>query len=338
VDKAQPTRGRSFVVVEHLTPELVLVDPELGARARAELADPPDCLEAPPLVVEAPSPVVEAPPPELDAPSPIVEAPPPPVPRALPVGAERLASARPPRSVGRHRRPLDEPPRALPVPAPEPVGLPGAPEPVVVASAPEPARRRRRPRLSTLARGGTWAVVVLFLLSPLLAFVPASSTQLPRLAAPASVAATPTSKPSETKAPAESAPPSETVAAPTGSTPAAAPGTEANAATPGKTRADRTTTVERRTAITWPASPDAVVYNVIFVAGNDRVDVWTDASRLAFETADAEAQPIAFQWFAYPGFRDGKAVRYGPVAGHGEVRVPREAIPTTKPPAGGQVP
>ena len=221
---------------------------------------------------------------------------------------------------------------------PEPVVLPGAPEPVVVASASERARRRRRPRLATLARGGTWAVVVLFLLSPLLAFVPASSTQLPRLAAPASVAATPTSEPSETQAPAASAPSPETVAAPTETKPAAAPGTKADAATPGKTRADRKTTVERPTAITWPDSPEAVVYNVIFVAGDARVDVWTEASRLEFQTTDGEAQPIAFQWFAYPGFRDGKAVRYGPVAGHGEVRVPREAIPITKPPTGGQVP
>ncbi len=81
-----------------------------------------------------------------------------------------------------------------------------------------------------------------------------------------------------------------------------------------------------------------MVYNVIFVAGNERVDVWTETNRLALD--DAVKRDLGdkrdYTWFAYPGFRDGTSVRYGDLAAHGQVRITRGAIPKTQPPNGGQ--
>ena len=71
--------------------------------------------------------------------------------------------------------------------------------------------------------------------------------------------------------------------------------------------------------------------------GGERVDVWTDATRLTLDDVAFEnAERRDYTWFAYPGFRDGKTVRYGDLAAHGEVRVARAAIPKTQPPPGGQ--
>ena len=87
----------------------------------------------------------------------------------------------------------------------------------------------------------------------------------------------------------------------------------------------------------WPASRDAVVYNVIFVGSGERVDVWTEATRLTLDDVAFEnAERRDYTWFAYPGFRDGKTVRYGDLAAHGEVRIARAALPKTQPPPGGQ--
>ena len=77
---------------------------------------------------------------------------------------------------------------------------------------------------------------------------------------------------------------------------------------------------------------------MILVGGGERVDVWTEATRLTLDDVAFEnAERRDYTWFAYPGFRDGKTVRYGDLAAHGEVRVARAAIPKTQPPPGGCV-
>lgn len=290
-----------------VTPELVLVDPELAARAREALADPPDCL-APYIRASRPAP-------------------------ALVHRTERVV--RPlPAALAPRLRPLDDPPRTRP----ESTTASAAQRAV------SDAHRGRRPALAVLARSGTWAVVALFVLSPLLAFLPASSSQLPTLVAPASVAATPTDTTRETRAPADLAAPSERQPDRTPKKPVAAdpkltaPRPRSAPARPERARASRPrrAAVEKRVSISWPASPDAVVYNVIFVDGDDRFDVWTKATGLEFAPVGG-ARAVDYQWFAYPGFRDGKAVRYGSLAAHGEVRVPKASLPRTKPPKGGQV-
>ncbi len=308
-------------MVEQLTPELVLVDPDLAARARAELADPPDCLAPRP----RPEPVIVA--------STAVDVAPPSPLRPEPIVASTTVDVAPPRPrpIALPVRPLADPPLARRDVEPEP--------PLVL---PRPiAPRRRRLRIGTLVGSGTWAVVALFVLSPFLAFLPASSSQLPTLVAPVSDAATP--DPSEPPDPAQPAP--ATPSPGKGKTTAKPKPTPGGKSAPRVQSTPRPTTPARspepkRTPVTlaWPASRDAVVYNVIFVgAGGERVDVWTDATDLTLDDVAFEnAERRDYTWFAYPGFRDGKTVRYGDLAAHGEVRVARAAIPKTQPPPGGQ--
>ena len=305
--------------MEQLTPELVLVDPDLAARARAELADPPDCL---------------APRPRRRQSSPYRRS----TSRRRPHGRVRSRSSLRPRSTSPLHR--SGPSRYR------------SPWPTRRSPAATSSRSRRSSSrgpsghgaaacgLGTLAGSGTWAVVALFLLSPLLAFLPASSSQLPTLVAPVSDAATP--DPSE--APAAQPAAGDTVSRESRrrrrgpSRLRARAGSRAQS-TPRPTK-PTSPPEPKRTPVTlaWPASRDAVVYNVIFVGGGgERVDVWTDDDRLTLDDVAFEnAERRDYTWFAYPGFRDGKTVRYGDLAAHGEVRVARAAIPKTQPPAGGQ--
>jgi len=280
--------------MSRISPELVLVDPALAETARALLSDPPDCLAPRPRAVVVPRPVeikVHRPV-EIEVPLPVeIEVPPPvEIEGPLPVAIERRFGARVP-------RPLDDPPRRRSLPEP------------AVADIPTPARRRRRRlRARHAALAGVWLVTSMFMLSPLLAFLPAPSSQLPRLISPGSGAAV---RQNETTVP----------------VPTPAPKSPKPRTAPSVT-----------TSISWPAVPGSAVYNVIFVAGSKRVDVWTTANRLKLGgKARASARKVEFTWFAYPGFREGKAVRYGAVVAHGTALVAREAIPKTKPPAGGQV-
>ena len=317
-------------MVEQLTPELVLVDPDLAARARAELADPPDCLAARPRPESA---VVASMTVELALPPP-----PPPPPRPEPIVVPTTVELAPPRPrpVAPPVRPLADPPLAR---------RDVQPEPRLVRPQPVAPPRRRRLRAGTLVGSGTWAVVALFVLSPLLAFLPASSSQLPTLVAPISDAAT--ADPSESPTPAQPSPAPPTATASSGKgRPTAKPKPKPQRAKP-VTRSQpaphpttpASTPEPKRTAVTieWPASRDAVVYNVIFVGGGERIDVWTEGTRLTLDDVvfgDAERQD--YTWFAYPGFREDTTVRYGDLAAHGEVRVARAAIPKTQPPPGGQ--
>ena len=195
-----------------------------------------------------------------------------------------------------------------------------------------------------LAHFGSSAVLALFLLTPLLAFLPASSSELPTLVAPVSGAATPTPPTSpSTQPPAEPTASIETPSAPASEPKVAtrAPGsrrTSVKAAAPKVKGSSSTPAVRRPTTVAWPATQDAVVYNVIFVVGNERVDVWTETNRLALDDAMKRnfGDKRDYTWFAYPGFRDGASVRYGDLAAHGQVRITRGAIPKTQPPNGGQ--
>ena len=89
----------------------------------------------------------------------------------------------------------------------------------------------------------------------------------------------------------------------------------------------------QRQVLTWPAIPDASVYNVIFVRGDERIDTWTTATRLVLPPATA-AKVEPFTWFVYPGSRKGDRVVYGSVAAHGTARVDPAGIPRSAPPTG----
>ena len=325
-------------MVEQLTPELVLVDPDLAARARAELADPPDCL-APsprpePAIVASAAVDVEPPPrPEPIVVPPTVDVAPPP--RLEPIVVPTTVDLAPPRPkpVALPAPPLADPPLARRDDEPDPR--------LVVPQLVAP--RRRRLRAGTLVGSGTWAVVALFVLSPFLAFLPASRSQLPTLVAPVSDAAT--ADPSEAPEPAQPAPatPSPgkgTTTAkpkPKPAAPRVKPATRRQSTPRPTTPANAPEPKRTPVTLEWPASRDAVVYNVIFVGGGERVDVWTEATRLTMDDVAFEnAERRDYTWFAYPGFRDGKTVRYGDLAAHGEVRVAPAAIPKTQPPPGGQ--
>ena len=162
----------------------------------------------------------------------------------------------------------------------------------------------------------------MFMLSPLLAFLPAPSSQLPRLISPGSGAAVRQNDGTIVPVP-----------VPTPATPAGGNISDGNQGKSSKPR-----TAPSVTTISWPAVPGSAVYNVIFVAGSKRVDVWTTANRLELGgKARASARKVEYTWFAYAGFREGEAVRYGAVVAHGTALVARDAIPKTNPPAGGQV-
>jgi hypothetical protein len=93
----------------------------------------------------------------------------------------------------------------------------------------------------------------------------------------------------------------------------------------------------RPKVLSWRAVPGTVVYNVIFVGGGTRIDVWSADNRVELDSTAKAARAIEYTWFAYPGFRANGAVRYGDLVAHGTTRVPRAAIPRTRPPAGGQL-
>jgi hypothetical protein len=298
---------RIIVDMSTISPELVLVDPALAETARARLPDPPDCLAPRPRAPIVPRTTVVA----------------------RPDTARRTAdlTRRAPLPAG--HRPLDDPPSRR--------GDGGAIVPSIPAATAATRRRRVQPRHVFVA--SAWVVAALFVLSPLLAFLPTPSSELPRLVAPGSVAAvrqdgtTPASK-----RPAAPAPkPKPRVTSPDTDQTPARPTQAARRPVKKVTSAKQTTTPSASTVITWPPVPAAIVYNVIFVAGDERVDVWSKDNRLALDgTPRPASAETDYEWFAYAGFRKGKAVRYGPIVAHGTVRTPRDAIPETQPPAGGQ--
>ena len=355
-------------VMSRVSPELVLVDHELREEQRALLRDPQDCLQRVPRPVvtaatpihplgvsPAPGPVetrvIAAPRPVL-IPSPVFAGTPPP---AVDVPA-----------------PLDDPPLAR--------RRPVARKTVLA----EPTSRRLRARHLPIA--AVWAVTILFVFSPLLAFLPTPSSQVPRLLAPGSNAAGPRATGSARTQPATELPnpPEPSGSAPTTQKRSSAetrkrPQAPVTTAKSQSTRAKKqSTTAKKQSAtkqkqsapkhiqpttnkkqataeqkqprakqkpattptgveITWPAVPSSVVYNIIFVHGEERIDVWSRDNRLTLTPSESSGPPKEYGWFAYAGFRDEGAVRYGPLVAHGMVRASRNAIPKTEPPAGGQV-
>jgi hypothetical protein len=245
-------------------------------------------------------------------------------PRARPVVPRATATRMPSSSQARRVRPVDDPP---------PPRRCERPAQVEVAAAP-----RRHRRLRSVSLAGAWVVAALFVLSPLLAFRPTPSSQLPRIVSPGSVAAVQDGAEPSSKDPvvvARKPRVTKTDKTPTPVRPKPSVPPRAKAAKSAKPAA----TSSPPTVITWPAVRAAVVYNIIFVAGDERIDVWSKDNRLALDGTPraASAEETEYAWFAYAGFREGKAVRYGSLVAHGTALVARGAIPETQPPAGGQV-
>jgi hypothetical protein len=81
----------------------------------------------------------------------------------------------------------------------------------------------------------------------------------------------------------------------------------------------------RTRVLQWPSVADADLYNVVFLDGDQRVDVWPRTNRIAvrgLRGATGHALgPGTYAWFVYAGFRELGRVRYGPLVAHGRLVV-----------------
>lgn len=291
-----PEPPQTATRVATLSPELVLVDPELGAVARAAGAWPADCLATRP--------------------------------RSRPVRSE-----------------------LPPTPPPQPPA-----EHVVAVGARE---RHRRPSVVTVVAALFAALVIL---SPALDLVPGLGDEQPRLVgrdivrAPATPdrpsrpstetaeRSTPTSsrggpKPQATagQRASKTTPPSAAKQVPRGRTPKPAP-TKARPTTPAKASKARASgtpagagarTASDGVRLRWQPAKGADVYNVIFWGDGKRVkDLWVKTSTvvvgLPAERSRRAGLPAGtYTWFVFPGYRSGKRVTYGDLAGSGSLTLNR---------------
>ena len=93
---------------------------------------------------------------------------------------------------------------------------------------------------------------------------------------------------------------------------------------------------ETSSILRWRVVPDAVVYNVIFVRNGERVDVWPTVNHFDIVPSNAgskqQGRNVTYQWFVYAGFRRNRQLHYGALVAHGAVRVPRGAVKPGRPP------
>lgn len=164
------------------------------------------------------------------------------------------------------------------------------------------SRPRAHPRLWSIA--GVVSVVTAIVMVPsLVALIPSLDSSRPEPVEPSLESARRYTSPTSTRTP--------------------APSTKASAAglgaTPPHTKAQ----------ITWPPAEGASLYNVILLRQGRRIDLWPERSAVtlgdpAASGTEQRVAPGTYSWFAYPGSRAGKRVRYGPLIAHGTVRVPTD--------------
>jgi hypothetical protein len=308
-----------------LSPELALVDPDLAALAREFLPDPLDCL--------APRPRARA--------------------EAIRPTSPASAEVHPIPALRELAEPTDPPPeRAQPAPLVPEYLQPVAPlprpsqtaAPVPVPSAAEPVRPRRG-RVSVVSVVAT-LFAALVIGSPALDLIPGTGSDRPTLAQPESTRKPidrEVIEPSQPDTPSPSKPKAKARTVRRSSAGSASSGTggaskstpkqkaSSDARTGKKTAAPSSTTgsrdgASRRVRVKWQPVKGADLYNLIFWGSGKRVkDMWVTTSSVLVNTRSSNRRgalpPGEYVWFAYPGYREGKRVKYGDLAGSGSLKV-----------------
>ena len=203
------------------------------------------------------------------------------------------------------------PPAPVPRAAPAPPA-PAAPARATVARAPAPAPRPVAMHRSREAgsrwgrvRRATFAIVVVGLVG--LPFVAFGSPEYPRLEGPRSPAA----------------------AGPE-------PGNAARQLPPSRIefsgrKVERSSDARRR-VLEWPTVRKASLYNVVFVAGKQRVDRWVNGTSLAIATTpnrrSSGGRLLVYRWYVYPLYRQHAGFRFGKLLSQGTIRLPRGVLQT----------
>jgi hypothetical protein len=276
-------------VTSRITPELALVDPDLGEALRARLLDPGDCLVLSPLA--------------------------PVIPRAVAPGLAPQPSLPPAQ-------------RAAPALAPQP-GLRPALRAVAPAPAPQPRSLPTQPAYSRIVSYASTAVTALvavaILAVPLLAFVSPPKSSRPQLLerevrpeppgknrpAAGSFRGNQDAPAAKRAHPARPRPPTQAPPAGSAGSKQGNPGTDAGG------------------RLEWHRVAGADLYNVIFVRGTTRIDRWVQTNHFEFRAGhDGGRVANEFWWYVYPLFRTtDRSFRFGELILRGTVRMEPDALP-----------
>ena len=87
----------------------------------------------------------------------------------------------------------------------------------------------------------------------------------------------------------------------------------------------------RAHVVGWSEVRTADLYNVVFVNGKRRVDRWVKGTSITLQStapgsSKSTARPLAYRWYVYPLFREGKAYRFGKLVAHGSIRLPSSSL------------
>lgn len=276
-----------------ISPELVLVDSELGELLRELLPEPGDCLAPRPALQPSLTPVAIAP---------VVRVPPSALLQSTPTTAA-----------------VDS---VVPVAVPLPV--PARPRTVP----PRPRRARPRSRTQLLA----WVAVAGVLASPLLAFVTVTDYP-PFPAVPPSASSGADGGPASTAGPsATGAEPSGATSKPAvKGTSAASKASASRTARPSKPSPSASqkqatdgpsasTPDSGRALIDWPREPTAVFYSLILVRAGERLD-FRAPTNLVELRSDGKRPAVVYHWFVYPAFGSASKPTYGRLLADGTVRL-----------------
>lgn len=88
----------------------------------------------------------------------------------------------------------------------------------------------------------------------------------------------------------------------------------------------------RRRVLEWPTARKASLYNVVFVAGKQRVDRWVNGTSLAIATTpnrrSSGGRLLVYRWYVYPLYRQHAGFRFGKLLSQGTIRLPRGVLQT----------